>query len=77
MHVPRGWWRVVAMTYETSDGGASWVPVVRHEMYGPTRARALEVFQAHLESDAFLRGCTMHQRYAGIVCRTETHVEQL
>ena len=74
-NVPRGWWRVVAVSYELD--GARWVPVVRHEMYGPTQERAIEVYQAHMESDAFLRGCTTSRRYDGIQCTTETHLEQV
>lgn len=54
-----GWWRVVAMTWELAADGATWIPTVRHEMYGPTQERAIEVYQAHMQSDAFLRGCTM------------------
>jgi len=61
--------RVVAITYEKLPDGSSWVPVVRHEFYGPSPERAVGVYHAHLESDAFLRGCqTGH--YQGIECRT-------
>jgi hypothetical protein len=72
---PRGWFRVVALTSEWD--GYAWIPTVRHEMYGATRERALEVFAAHMQSDAFLRGCTTRQSYEGTTCRTESIVEQI
>lgn len=72
---PRGWFRVVALTSEWD--GYGWVPTVRHEMYGETHERALEVFAAHMESDAFLRGCTMRGSYERTTCRTESYVERI
>jgi hypothetical protein len=72
---PRGWFRVVALTSEWD--GYAWIPTVRHEMYGQTQERALEVFRAHMESDAFLRGCSSTGNYQGTTCRTETIVEQI
>lgn len=72
---PRGWWRIVAMTYEWD--GAQWIPVVRHELYGPTYERAIEVYQAHMQSDRFLNACSTGGAFGDVRCRTETHAEQL
>lgn len=72
---PRGWYRVVALTSEWD--GYGWVPTVRHEMYGETADRALEVFRAHMETDAFLRGCTTTGNFRGITCKTESIVERI
>ena len=73
-----GYWRVVAVTYEWDEDGSEWLPVVRHELYGPTRKRALEVYAAHLRSDAFLRACVKSDVFAGRVrCRTRVRVERM
>lgn len=75
---PSGWWRVVAVTYE--QDGARWIPVVKHEMYGPTQERAIEVYQAHMRSDGFLRACSLTPgggAYQGTPCRTEAHLERI
>lgn len=70
-------WRLVAMTYERNDDGTGETLVVRHEFYGATEQRAVEIYHAHLQSDAFLRGCTYGGHYGPIVCRTETFLERL
>lgn len=62
-------WRIVALTYELAPGSA-WVPVVRHEFYGPTPERALEVRAAHMRSDAFLRACETGRFGPGVQCYT-------
>lgn len=68
-------WRVVAVTYETTPDGGE-IPVVRHELYGPTRERALEVLEAHMRSDRFLRDCVLTRQFEGRVeCRTALRVE--
>lgn len=61
-------WRMVGLTYEL-DAAGQWVPVVRHEFYGATKERTLEVRARHLEADAFLRGCE-YGGYGQIVCHT-------
>jgi hypothetical protein len=77
---PSGWWRVVAMTYE-ADAAGNWIPVLRHEMYGPTQERAIEVYQAHMATDAFLHACSTSGRFQtsrGIItCRTETELQRV
>jgi hypothetical protein len=68
-------WRVVAVTFELGDDGRE-IPVVRHELYGPTKERALEVLGAHIKSDRFLRDCTMRGQFEGRVrCRTSLRLE--
>ena len=67
-------WRVAVDTYEWD--GAVWVLTVRHELYGGTRERALEVLAAHLRSDAFLRQCMHGGRFDGVVCRTTVQIER-
>lgn len=47
-------------------------PVVRHEFVGKTRAEARGYYQAHLGTDAFLRGCVESRRWDGVVCRATT-----
>ncbi len=61
-------WRLVGITYEL-DAGGQWLPVVRHEFYGPTAERTIEVRDRHLQADAFLRGCESGS-YGPIQCRT-------
>lgn len=63
------------MTYEWD--GAQWIPVVRHELYGPTYERAVEVYQAHMRSDRFLSACSTSGHFGDVRCRTETHAEQI
>lgn len=61
-------WRLVGITYELDRDG-DWRPVVRHEFYGSSPARTLEIRARHLEADAFLRGCEAGA-YGAITCRT-------
>lgn len=76
--IPRGWYRVVALTYEVGAQGEE-VLTLRHEMYGETSERAIAVYRAHLESDAFLRECSVNQVFettrGAILCRTYTEVQ--
>lgn len=68
-------WRLVASTFERT-GPDAWILVVRHEFYGGTRERSIEVYEAHLRADAFLRGCTQDHSYGAIECRTEITIEK-
>lgn len=70
------WWRVVALTSELDDVTLEWIPVVRHELYGRTRAEALAVFRAHKSADAFLRSCTDGTRFGDVRCMTRVRVER-
>lgn len=74
---PRGWWRVIAMTYELGEGG-EWIPTVRHEFYGATSNDAHAVMLAHMQTDEFLRECTQRGTFRdSVTCRTETMLEQI
>lgn len=44
--------------------------VLEHRFYGATRARAQEIYRAHMRTDAFLRGCTQQSRFGSIRCKS-------
>jgi hypothetical protein len=78
-------WRIVAVTYELADDGRE-IPVVRHELYGDTRERAVEVLEAHCKSDRFLRACLPAIKRPGVTwskfegrveCRTTVRLERI
>lgn len=43
-------------------------PVLRHTFYGVTKDEAQGTFEAHLKTDAFLRGCVEKERWDGVHC---------
>jgi hypothetical protein len=46
-------------------------PIVVHRFQGLTQAEALSYYQAHLKTDAFLRGCATTHQFGNTPCRTE------
>jgi len=68
-------WVIVHRTYEKAIGPRR--PVVEHRFFGDTRAQAMGVFQAHMQSDAFLRDCQNKQRFGNIDCWTEYSIERV
>lgn len=43
-------------------------PVVRHIFFGRTPEQAERIYQAHRQTDAFLRGCDDAQHFGSIRC---------
>ena len=60
------YWRMVVDIYELSVGYD--YPVVRHIFTGRTPEEARAYFQAHLETDEFMRGCVEQRRWRDVVC---------
>lgn len=58
------------------EGDSKW-PVLIHLFYGKTAAEARAIKAAHLETDAFLRACTVKGRFADFTCRIEEEVRRL
>lgn len=66
-------WRIVQYIYEERETE----PTLMHVFYGETRGRAWAVFQAHMQTDAFMRGCVTSQRFRDFSCHTAEHTERL
>lgn len=66
-------WRIVQHIYEGNDTE----PTLTHVFYGETRERAEEVFQAHMTTDSFMRGCVLNRRFRDFGCHTDSHLERL
>lgn len=64
-------WRFVVDIYEKSAG--SDYPVLRHVFFGKDESEAYGYFEAHLETDEFLRGCVERSRWHDVQCRTEAY----
>jgi hypothetical protein len=62
-------WRLVVDIYE--PGGGHDYPIVRHVFAGDTREEAEGYFDAHMKTDAFLRGCVTKQRWRDVDCDVE------
>ena len=60
--------QLIVDTFEASVGTG--YPVLRHIFYGKTKEEARGYYQAHLTTDAFLRGCTLEQHFKAIKCRS-------
>ena len=46
-------------------------PVVSHIFYGKTRKEAYEYFQAHMETDSFLRSAVLYQKFQGMLLHVD------
>lgn len=68
-------WKLVVDIFEPSVGFE--YPVVRHEFYGRTKKEAEGYYQAHLTTDAFLRGCVEKKRWKRVQCETDAFWEQV
>lgn len=64
-------WRIVQHIYEGTEDE----PTLTHVFYGETRVRAEQVFQAHMETDSFMRGCVQQKRFKDFSCNTTHQVE--
>lgn len=64
-------WVLTVDIYEASVGRA--YPVVQHNFFGETQEEALGYYEAHLTTDAFLRGCVERQRWKQIECSTQSY----
>lgn len=73
---------------EISDTGAKWrlivdifeskkYPVVTHIFTGTTRAEAQGYFDAHLDTDEFMRACVKLGKFGKLLCRHTTRWEEL
>jgi len=60
------YWRLVVDIFEMSVGYE--YPVVRHVFTGRTADEARGYFQAHLETDEFMRDCVERRRWRDVVC---------
>jgi hypothetical protein len=65
---------VYAIVHDTFEAGEL---IVRHMFYGNTKERAWAVYQAHLRSDAFLRGCEERGHYGTVACSTRWRLVEL
>ena len=65
----------VVDTYEATHT----YPIVTHRFSGDTRREALRYYQAHLQTDAFLRACVQRGRFGtganAFPCRTTSRWE--
>ena len=71
MSVPVKSWRIVQHIYE----GADREPVLTHVFYGETRQAAERIYQAHMVTDAFMRGCVSAGKFRDFTCRADESVE--
>ena len=64
---------VIVDTFEEEDDDN---PIVTHQFWGNTAEEAEHVYDAHLESDRFLRDCLEKGKYAGRVkCTNDVYFE--
>jgi hypothetical protein len=66
-------WRIVQHIYENVDRE----PVLTHVFYGESPEAAQHIFDAHMQTDSFMRGCVVDQRFRDFVCHADSHFEQL
>lgn len=69
-------YELVVDIYEPSGAGMDH-PILRHTFFGATLAEARGYFEAHLETDAFLRGCVEKQRWRTVDCLSKTYWRRL
>jgi hypothetical protein len=65
-------WRIVQQIYEQGEVE----PTLTHVFYGETRERAQQVYDAHMGTDAFMRGCVTQHRFRDFACRAESYTER-
>lgn len=66
-------WRIVQHIYEADDPE----PVLAHVFYGETLEKAEHIYQAHMGTDSFMRGCVNDRRFRDFACHARSHVERL
>ena len=65
-------WRIVQNIYENEETE----PTLTHVFYGETQERAQQVFDAHMKTDAFMRGCVTNDRFRDFACHAQNHFER-
>jgi hypothetical protein len=60
-------WRLTIDIYEPAGAGLGY-PVVRHQMFGRTRAEVERYLNSHLKSDSFLRDCLKGGHWKSVDC---------
>jgi len=65
-------WRVVQHIYENVETE----PTLTHVFYGETLDRAWAVFNAHMQTDSFMRACTTERRFRDFACHARCYVER-
>lgn len=66
-------WRIVQHIYEGDD----MEPVLTHIFYGKTLEEADGIYQAHMQTDSFMRGCATRQKFRDFSCYARSHVERM
>lgn len=66
-------WRIVQDIYEENDPE----PVLTHCFYGETSEKAQHIYQAHMQTDAFMRNCVLRQRFSDFACHVQERLEHL
>lgn len=64
-------WRIVQHIYE----GDAREPILTHVFYGETPDAAQGVFDAHMQTDSFMRGCVQDCRFRDFACHATHHLE--
>jgi hypothetical protein len=65
-------WRIVQHIYESAEAE----PTLSHVFYGETLERAQQVFDAHMQTDAFMRSCVITNRFRNFTCHTDSSTER-
>lgn len=68
-------WAYIVNVFEASVGRD--YPVVSHVFYGKTQSEATDYYEAHLETDEFLRDCVARGQWDEVECWSESHWERL
>lgn len=68
-------WTLEHRIFEAAVGDA--YPVIVHNFIGRTKEEAMGYYRAHLQADAFIRGCTETGRFGQVRCRSEMSWRQL
>ena len=64
-------WRIVVDTFESDDA----YPVVTHIFNGRTKAEVVGYFDAHMQTDSFMRPCVKNSEFKGMYCPTHVRLE--
>ncbi len=64
-------WRIVQHIYEENDPE----PVLTHVFYGDTPAASQHIFDAHMQTDSFMRECVERHRFRNFSCRAVAQLE--
>lgn len=64
--------KLVVDIYEPEGAGNDY-PILRHEFYGKTKDEAEGYYDAHLQTDEFLRGCVQRSAWRKVRCYAEMY----